>query len=262
MLVWLGLHLFYAFHFSGGLHGPLLALPPVLIVAALSLLPGRAGWCLTGYLLAGFGAVIAMQQLAWIHPEGALRVGFALFGPGAPLGALTLLSVLLLAVAVALHARRWIYPDTAAGAELLRIDPETGVFTARFLRERTARELRRAARQNSWSGLVLLEPVDGSEAALQQAALLLRGTMRLNSDTPARVQGGRLAVLLPATGIDAAASFCQRINRAFSDAGLPAPKLAGAATQDRACSAAALEAAATTALIGESPDASPRVVSV
>lgn len=262
VLVWLGLHLFYAFHFSGGLFGPLLALPPVLLIAALSLLPGRAGWWLAAYLLAGFGAVVVLQQVVWIHPEGELRAGFALFGPGAPLGALTLLGVLLLALAVAQHARRWIYPDALSGLDLLRLDPETGLFTGRFLRARIGRELGRAARQQSWSALVLLEPGGDGEASLQQAARLLRGTVRLHSDTPAHLQGGRLAVLLPATGIDAAASFCQRIRRAFADAGLPAPRLAGAATQGRACDAAALEAAAVASLAEQPADASPRVVGV
>lgn len=262
VLVWLGLHLFYAFHISGGVHGPLLALPPVLLAAALILLPGHAGWWLAAYLMAGFGAVAAMQPLMWIHPFGELQAGFALSGPGAPLGALTLVGVLLMAVAVAMHARRWICQDAGVGPGTLRIDPETGVFAASFLRERTARELGRAARQRSWSALVLLEPADDSEAALQQAAMLLRGTMRLNSDTPARLQGRRLAVLLPATGVDAAASFCQRINRAFADAGLPAPKMAGAATRDRGCDAAKLEAAAVAALAEQPAGAPPRVVSV
>lgn len=262
VLAWLGLHLFYAFHVSGGLHGPLLALPPVLLIAGLSLLPGRAGWRLAAYLLAGFAAVIAMQQLMWIHPTGELRAGFALYGPGAPLGALTLLGVLLLAVAVAQHARRWIYPGAVAGSDLLRLDPDTGLFTGRFLRARIVRELGRATRQQSWSALVLLDTGDDAEASLQHAARVLRGTVRLHSDTPAHLHGGRMAVLLPDTGVEGATAFCQRIRRAFADAGLRAPRMAGAATQDRACDAATLEAEAVAALVEQPADAPPRVVSI
>lgn len=262
VLVWLGLHLFYAFHHSGGLGGPLLALLPVLPVAALILLPGRAGWWLAAYLLGGFGAVVVMQAMAWIHPEGALRAGFALFGAGAPLGMLTLLGVLLLAGAVALRARRWIYPDAAAAPELLRIDPQTGLFNARFLRARIGRELARAERQRSWSALVLLELPDADGDALQRAGRLLRDTVRLHSDTPAYLCDARLAVLLPATGIDAAASFCERLRRCYTEIGLAAPKIAGAATRDRSCDAGALEAAASAALAEQPSDAAPRVVSV
>lgn len=271
VLVWLGLHLFYAFHLGGGVHGVLFLLLPVLLIAALTLLPGRTGGWLAAYVLGGHGLVVALQQAALIHPTGQLAQAFAFGGPVTALPLIVLGGILVLAILVALHARRALFAEGGGvSGTAQRIDPETGLFRIGFLQARLTRELRRAARQDSASSLVVLSPgseADGREPTPEQRlamAHVLRQTVRIASDTPALFGPSALAVLLPATDRDAVEAFCRRLKEGFGESGLPTPHIAAVATCSRTVDATDMMTAVSEALaeVATAGTATPHIVTL
>ena len=262
VLGWLGLHIFFLFHASGGLDGPLSALPAVLLAAALIVLPGRAGWALAAWIAVGHGLAVTLADAALIHPQGALSAALASSGW---LADLIRLAVVALAVSMALWARRWMYPVAAPHHPARRVDPDTGLFRAAFLRDRLQRELRRAHRQGSAATLLLMdfrESRDASSEAERErayAAFLLR-SIRIGSDTPARYAPGLIAVLLPAADAEAADAFCGRLVARCSDDGLMVPRIGGAVAEGGAVDSAGLIDRVESALLEAPAGGAPRLV--
>lgn len=268
VLVWLGLHVFYLFHVSGSLHGPLLPLLPIALIAGLICLPGRDGWWLAAYVLAGHGLVLALEQFAVIHPRGPLAAALGLGNDLLSPGSVTLAAVLGLALVPALHARRWMYPGKAEGHPARRIDATTGLFRRWFLRERLQREMGRGMRQHSDLALVLIR-LDSNEAGqgdgpstLTEAARVLLQTIRLHSDTPARYGLRTVAVVLPAADADGAIAFCRRLDAEWREAGLPSAAIGGAACSPSTTDPEQLVAAAERSLDEAAPGSEPVVARV
>lgn len=262
VLVWLGLHVFFLFHVAGAFSGALGALPVVLVMAVLVVLPGRAGWGFALYLAGGHVLVALLADAALIHPDGPLA---AAFRPEGVLYAPSLLALCAIALAAALWARGWMVPKTLADHPAQRVDPDTGLFRTAFLQQRMQRELRRGRRQNSASTLLLLD-VGAERGALSEvererpyAETLLR-TIRLSSDTPAHYAPGRLAVLMPAADGAAARALCQRLVGAIQEGGLRVPRIGGAVVDSATGDAARLARAAEKALLDAPEGGAPHLV--
>jgi hypothetical protein len=226
VVIWLGLHLFCAFHVSGSARGPLMLLLPVLMMAALAALPGRAGWLATAYLVAGYALVLVLEQHAIISPRGLLTEPFAYGSHASGFGWSAVAMVLLLAVWAAWALRGWMYPDGPSLNPAQRIDAESGLFRRTFLMQRLQSELGRIRRQGGCAALLLIavdeQPGRESTENLRIAASTLLQQVRIESDTPALYDPGVLAVLLPAAGTDGAISAARRMVSHLSAAGLPA----------------------------------------
>lgn len=255
VLVWLGLHSFFLFHIAGAFSGALAALPVVLVIAMLVVLPGRAGWWFAFYMAGGHALVALLAEAAVIHPDGPLAPAFR---PEGPLHGPALVALLALGLGVALWARGWMASKSVSDHPAQRVDPDTGLFRAAFLHERLQREMRRARRQNSASTLLILDVGDGrgaaseAERARPYAEMLMRN-IRLSSDTPAHYRPGCLAVLMPAADGAAAQALCQRLVAAMQEAGLRIPRIGGAVVESATVDAARLAAAAESALL-EAPE--------
>lgn len=262
VLVWLGLHTFFLFHISGAFGGALSALPVVLVMAVLVVLPGLAGWCFALYLAAGHVLVALLADAALIHPDGPLA---AAFQPQGLLYVPALLALSFIALAAALWARGWMVPKSHAEHPAQRVDPDTGLFRPAFLQQRLQRELRRGRRQNSASTLLLLDisAEHGVHPAVDRgrpyAETLLR-TIRLSSDTPAHYGPGQLAVLMPAADDAAARALCQRLVGAIQAGGLRVPRIAGAVVDSATADAARLARAAENALLDAPEGGAPHLV--
>lgn len=225
VLLWLGLHLCLLFYLSGGFAGPLLALLPVLLIAALSL-PGQAGWWLAGYVLALHLGITLLARWAILPPRSPLAAAFSLHHTSAPLGWITLGVVAIAAVAMAAWVRRWTYPGARPDHPGQRIDPETGLFRAQAVLARVRLELRRSARLHSSCSLVVLGlPAAGANDVAY--ARVIVATSRLGSDMPARLEPGCVAIMLAAVDGGGAQAYCRRLAAAFESRGLATPHFAG-----------------------------------
>ncbi|HUS25283.1 MAG TPA: GGDEF domain-containing protein [Candidatus Binatia bacterium] len=214
VLVWIGLHVFIAFHATGGLTGPMLPLLPVLVTASLLGLPERGGRWLATYVIAGHAAAVALEA-SNVLPHGPLAAAFA-YAPPAPLGVATLALVMLAAIAVAMIAHLRFRQTGVALHHAGRLDHLTGLFHRDFLTERVEHELARVDRQHDAAVLLLarLQPLRDdvdSEARLAAMAQSLIGLVRTGSDTPARYGLGTLAVLLPASRAEGAGVVTERL---------------------------------------------------
>jgi diguanylate cyclase (GGDEF)-like protein len=112
--------------------------------------------------------------------------------------------------------------------ELATVDPLTGVFGRKFLEQWTSRELRTAQRSPQPLSMVVLRLDDlgrinteAGHAAGDQALALLGSVVRQairGNDIAARLSGNELAVVLPNTGPDGAATVSARILNALKGA--------------------------------------------
>ncbi|MBY8966326.1 hypothetical protein KHP57_11490 [Algiphilus sp. NNCM1] len=262
VLIWLGLHLFFLFHSTGGLSGALGALPLLSVIAMLILLPGRAGWGFAIYMAAGYMLVTALAQAAFIHPEGALARAFA---PEGLLFEWSWIALFAVALAVGLWGRGGWAGAIADAHPARRVDSGTGLFRAAFLQQRLQRELRRGRRQQSPATLLMLDVEEGrggmSEAErVRPYADCLLAMIRLQSDTPAHYAAGRVALLLPATDAAAAQAFVQRLIGALQEAGLRLPRIAGAVVDGTVVDAQQWLAATEMALRETAEDGTLRLV--
>ncbi len=233
VLVWEGLHLFAAFHVTGSLNGPLLPLLPLLLAGALVLLPGRYGWGLAAYLLAGHLAILVLENSGMTHPRGLLADAFSLDAPATVAGLLALVGVLAAAVVMGVIVRGGTHPGNGRLSRSQRLDYTTGLYRRAFLDERINAELGRTRRQGGQMALLLLaleqRDFGKTEGELQNAAQRLAGLLRLESDTPARYAPNMLAALLPAAGSEGIQTVVQRIADTFSHSDLAAHLRLGAA---------------------------------
>lgn len=225
VMLWLGLHLFFLFYLSGGFSGPLLALLPVLLIAAV-LMPGRLGWWLAGYVMLGCLAVMFLAERALIPPRSPLAAGFSLHDPAAPLGWISLAAVAAGALAVAARVRSWMYPDGRPDHPAQRIDPDCGLFRPPALLARLRLELRRGVRQRSACSLLLIKLPADNVADAAAYGREMSAISRLGSDMPARLQPGCLAILLPAADGAGVRAYCERLLAACGEARLPPPGIA------------------------------------
>jgi len=259
VLTWLGLYLFFLFHISGAFSGALATLPATLVLAALVMLPGIAGWATAAYLVVGHLLVAWLADNAMIHPSGPLAEAFDEDGV---LRGASLFAIFAIALSVALAARAWMFPHPLSNHQARRMDPETGLFRPHFLRERLQRELGRARRQGSVSTLLLLDISDAYETLSEREAErayadVLMKNIRLNSDTPASFALGQIAVLMPAADASAAQALFERLQAAAHTAGLKTPRAAGAVAESAAVAADQMIASAEAALAGAVTDELP-----
>jgi diguanylate cyclase (GGDEF)-like protein len=273
VVVWLAVHLFGAFHLVGALHGPLLPLLPVLIVAAFLSLPREGAWAAVALLVAGHFGVLVLEERHWLVTPGALAPVFSVDGAA---GTGLLLVVLALTFALGLIARRRL---DQAGANLnrgSRLNPLTGLFEQDFLMARLAAELRRARRHGGTVTLMLIE-FDGFAAytaqqgyivgreALRHAGQVLIENTRHDMDTPARLAPTTFALLLPDARSDQTGEISTRIGAAMAQVsqGALRPR-AGVASvaQAEGVTPEAVVAAASKALQQARPGAPPAHVAV
>jgi GGDEF domain-containing protein len=218
VIVWFGLHLFTAFHVTGSLRGPLLPLLPLLMMAALVVLPGRAGWLAAGYFAAGFASVPVLESRGVLLPVGLLADAFSYSRPATPPGIVALLLVLAGAALLGAGLRR--HTRTLRNS---RLDSATGLFHHAFLEQRIGAELARARRQGGCASLLLLR-LEGlsaqdafTDSHLRQLGQRLLTQIRLHSDTPARYGLATLAVLLPTSTAEGVQGVTRRLLDTFSE---------------------------------------------
>lgn len=211
VVVWQGLHLFAAFHLTGSLGGPVLLLLPTLLMVALIVLPGVAGWVTAGYFLVGYLAVILLEQYAVIMPRGAWGQYFNLTGELSGLAQTALVVVLVVSLAFAIAIRQWLSPDKNSLGPAQRVDPGLGLYTRSFLQHRVAMELGRLRRQGGSAALLMIGLEQSDHKLMPALAKSLREQIRLSSDTPAIYQQDVLAVLLPTANQKVMESVVQRI---------------------------------------------------
>ncbi|MGB1581579.1 MAG: hypothetical protein ACPHER_08730, partial [Nevskiales bacterium] len=215
---WFSLHLFAAFHITGSVQGPLLALLPVLLIAALVFCPDYRGWLLAAYLVLGFAGVYALEQQQLIAPQGLLARHFQFSASGSGLSTMALATVLSVALLLAIVLRRYMFPQNAEINPVQRLDLDTGLFTRAFLEHRLAMEIGRVKRQGDSAIFMLIEVGKLTDEQLARAAGILVKQVRLGSDTPALYRSGTLAVLLAGAKTEAAATACERIAKAVGEA--------------------------------------------
>lgn len=265
VVVWMGLHLAWAFHATGALSGPVAMLIPLFVMAALMVLPQAAGWWTSAYLLALTSGVVLLEHLKVISSPGQLAPAFAYGGPGAErLGIATLLFGLLFAVVLALELRRRSF---AAGRVLAfgsAIDPATGLFHRLFLLERLEQEITRARRYGNSSTLLLIRIEDVTESDPSAAEDQLRAlsdsllqAVRLQSDSPSRYGPATLAALLPTANRASVRDVVGRIDQAMRkrDAGVRLCFGAALIDDPAGMSAAQIRLAAEAALCRARPGA-------
>jgi hypothetical protein len=225
VMVWLGLHEFYAFYVAGGASGPLLALLPTAMLAALLSLPGAEGAAMAGYLLAGHLVIAAGQQYGLL-PETAPLAGA--FAPSSALGAGALALALGAAIVLGLLARGLFLPLGFALHHPLRLDPFTGLFLPAFLERRLAGEIGRAQRGGGGSALLLIAldhplggPADDRDASwqLHRIAQVLTDKLRFHLDTPTRYGLATLAALLPTAEAEDVRGVARRLSEALGGGG-------------------------------------------
>lgn len=225
VIVWLSLHHLAAFHLLGGLHGPLLALLPVLVATAFMALPRSGAWAVATLLITGHVVVVLLEYNGWVQSPGLLAPLFHLDGvPGQAVIALGLVGAVLLGVLVRRQLDR-------AGANLhrgSRVNPLTGLYEQEFLLERLTTEMQRQRRQGGTLTLLMVE-FDGFAAyttaygyeagreVLRHAAGVMIRQTRHDMDTPARYAPTTFALLLPDARKDKAAEIAERIRAAMAE---------------------------------------------
>jgi len=235
VIVWLGLHQFYAFFVSGSVHSPLLLLLPPAVLGALLALPGAEGAWVAGYVVCGHLLIIAAQHNGVLPEAAPLAAAFSL---ATPLGVGSLLVALLATIALGLVARGLLVPLGFALHHPLRLDPFTGLFQPSFLLRRLASELGRAQRRGGEGAALLIialeRPIAGAgddrDASwqLNRVAQALADRLRFHFDTPTRYGLTTLAALLPAADADGVRSVVKRLVESLGGAG-PVPLRFGAA---------------------------------
>lgn len=217
VLVWFGLHLFVAFHVTGGIHGPMILLLPLMIGAAFIALPGHAGWMLAGYLLLGHLLVIVLEQFQVIPLHGALSAHLSLAPPLSAWTFATLCVVLAIALGLSLAVSHWMHGGGESLSLVNRVDVGTGLFRRAFLMKRMKMELGRIRRQGGSSALLLVAlDEDKYHWTLRGLAEVLVKQLRLGSDTPALYERSVMAALLPAADDNGAIHAAQRVVEALS----------------------------------------------
>lgn len=220
VIVWFSLHLFAAFHVTGGFGGPFMPLLLVLLMASLTAFPGVVGWLVAAYLALGHMGVLWLADHGLISHEGTLGAIFSLTPPLTNWSLTALACVLLLCLLLAITLRRWLYPETLSISPAQRIDPGTGLFRRVFLEYRMERELKRIKRQGGSVSLLL---IGRDKKEWHRVKKDITGAMieqvRLSSDTPASYLPGVIAVLLPDAGRAVIDDVTRRIVEAASLAG-------------------------------------------
>ncbi len=131
--------------------------------------------------------------------------------------------------------------------DLMVIDPETGVYNARYMREELERELDRVHRTGSQMALVLVDVDPGEEGpSMAEIASTLRRTVR-NYDKVCTGDRSDFVLMLFAVDPDKVEAMGERILRALKDIGVARVSL-GISLSARAPSAEALMKLAQRAL--------------
>lgn len=232
--LWLIVHLWLAFHMAGGLSGPFLPLVPLVPLALCALLSTRQALVASAVWLLGLAMVVGLGRHGILMTPGALAGHFRL-GDTLQLPGLVALG-LQVGVAVLLGWRLLVRYESSGESlhRANRCDAHSGLFTHAFLQARVAPELRRSARQERSTMLMLIEMSGLSEYAgshgfdaarelVRRAAAALVEVVRPKLDTPARYGATTLAVLMPTADAEAAETIARRIReriaeRAYRDA--------------------------------------------
>jgi len=131
--------------------------------------------------------------------------------------------------------------------KLMVIDPETGVFNARFMKEELERELERVHRTGSQMALVLVDvDLGDSELTLRDVAKTLKSNVRIY-DMVFRGDRSDFVLMLFAVNPDKAFSTGERLLKALKETGVPRVSI-GMTLSQKAPSAEAMMRQAQRAL--------------
>lgn len=217
---WFSLHLFAAFHLTGGFGGPLMPLMPVLLIAALTVFPGISGWLVAGYLMFGHMCVRWLEEFGLLGTNGGIGQLFSLTPPLSNWSLASLACVLFLCLLLAATLRRWMFPAFLSISPAQRVDPSTGLFRRVFLEHCMKKEFKRIKSQGGSVALLLIgrHKKDKGQIKKEMTNAIIE-QIRIGSDTPATYRPGVIAVLLPDADPMALRSLSWRIVEAVTKAG-------------------------------------------
>lgn len=228
VIIWIGLHYFAVFHITGALQGPLALLIPVIAMLILMLFPGRQGWLVASYFIAGHIAVLILESSNLVANPGQLAANASPTAFSISLVAPLILS-LLPALVIAKAIRNRLDETGSAIYRQPRVDLHSKLYTSDFLDQRLRSEINRARRQHFEFSLLVLELNEldthlnyDAQARLRQTVYevgqTILGNIRVHMDTPSNpvFSPNVIAILFPNTSLKDAMQIQNRISTAIS----------------------------------------------